>query len=253
MKKQIFLLLFAATLCSWATNAQNKVTIAVAANMQFVMEQLRADFEKESGIKVELITSSSGKLTSQIMEGAPYDIFVSADMHYPEELFKDGFATEAPKPYATGQLVLWTAKSDLILASDLKILLSATIKKIAIANPKTAPYGVAAEEVLKYYKIYDKIKDKLVYGENIGQTEQFIETQAAEIGFIAKSLVLTDQLKGKGNWVDIDPKAYSPITQGAVILKHGKETNSVATRKFYEYLYSSKAKPVFKKNGYIIR
>ena len=157
-----------------------------------------------------------------------------------------------PEVYANGYLVLWTAKNDVKPTSDLGILLSPVVKKIAIANPKTAPYGVAAEDALKYYKIYDKVKDKLVYGENIGQAQQFISSQAADIGFIAKSLVLSDEMKGKGKWVDIESKAYAPIEQGAVILKHGRETNNSSAQKFYDFLYSPQAKSIFKKYGYIV-
>jgi len=253
MKKYIFFLpLLIMMLHAFGVAAADKITVAVAANMQFAMEELKNDFEKKTGITVEMISGSSGKLSSQIIEGAPFDVFVSADMKYPEDLYKKGFATDAPKPYATGQLVLWTTKMDLKLNGDLKILLLAAVKKIAIANPKTAPYGIAAIEALNYYKIYDEVKDKLVFGESIGQTQQFIATQAAEVGFIAKSLVLADELKGQGQWVDVDKKAYSPITQGAVILKHGKETNDNPAQKFYQFLYSAKAKSVFKKYGYIV-
>jgi molybdate transport system substrate-binding protein len=233
-------------------HAQKTVTVAIAANMQFAMEQLKVEFEKETGIKVELITSSSGKLSAQIAEGAPYDVFVSADMKYPQDLYDKGFATGTPKVYAIGQLVLWTSKPGLKPTADLKQLLSPAIKKIAVANPKTAPYGVAAEETLKYYKLYDGLKDKLVYGESIGQTQQFIETQAADIGFIAKSQVLAAEMKGRGAWVEIPGNAYTPIRQGAVILKHGKDTNNAAAGTFYAYIFSDAAQQIFKKFGYIV-
>jgi len=254
MMKRPYTLLLALTLIlsSFTPKTEDKVSVAVAANMQFTMQQLKAEFEKETAIQVDVTVGSSGKLCAQIIESAPFDVFVSADMSYAEELNKKGFAANAPEVYAWGSLVLWTMDNKITPTADLKVLYTPGVKKIAIANPKTAPYGVAAEEALKYYKIYDLVKDKLVYGENIGQTQQFIASQAAEIGFIAKSLVLSDEMKGKGKWVDIDKKTYAPIAQGAVVLKHGRETNNTPSQKFYQFLYSPKAKAIFKKYGYIV-
>ena len=132
------------------------------------------------------------------------------------------------------------------------LTVSDNVKKIAVANPKTAPYGVAAEQILKHYNIYDQVKDKLVFGESITQTNQFILSQSADIGFTAKSVVLSSEMKDKGKWVDLDLKAYSPIEQAAVILKHGTETNKASSEKFYNYLYSKTAEDIFKKFGYLI-
>ncbi|HRI19421.1 MAG TPA: molybdate ABC transporter substrate-binding protein [Panacibacter sp.] len=230
-----------------------KVTVAVAANMQYAMNALKAQFEKETGIKVEVILGSSGKLTQQIQEGAPFDIFISADTKYPQTLWQGKFATDTPKIYANGVLVLWTARNNLKPEVNLQILLMDDVKKIAIANPKTAPYGAAAEEILKRYKLYNTLQKKLVYGESISQTNQFIMSQAADIGFTAKSAVVSDELKGKGSWVEIAHNAYSAIEQAAVILKHGAETNKEASEKFYTYLYSAEAKKIYKRFGYIVK
>ncbi len=243
-----FFLLFA----SPAGYAQKMITVAVAANMRYTIEQLKTIFEKETGISIAIISGASGKLTAQIEEGAPFDVFVSADMNYPEELYKKGYAINEPKCYANGVLVLWTAKTDLNTNNMLQLLKSPEIKKIAIANPNTAPYGMAAEEVLKHYNIYDAVKNKLVLGESIAQTQQFIESQAAEIGFIAKSFVLAPQIKDKGHWLAIDSTTYKPIKQGAVILKHGKDTHYEKSKQFYDFLYSSKIKTILKQSGYIV-
>jgi molybdate transport system substrate-binding protein len=170
-----FYILLLSTVVSFA---QNKLTVAAAANVQFVMAELVKDFESTTGIKTDIILGSSGKLTAQIKEGAPYDIFVSADMKYPEELYKSGFATGSPKVYANGLLVLWTIQTDSKPDADLKILTSNAIKKIAIANPATAPYGEASVEAMNYYKVYDQVKDKLIYGESISQTNQYIITKS---------------------------------------------------------------------------
>ncbi|CAN5656125.1 molybdate ABC transporter substrate-binding protein [soil metagenome] len=230
-----------------------KVTVAVAANMQYPMNKLKATFEQQTGIKVEVILSSSGKLTQQIQEGAPYDVFISADTTYPQTLYKNKFATAPPKVYAKGVLVLWTTSPGIEPTKDLKVLLANNVKKIAIANPKTAPYGVAAETILKHYNIYDKVKDKLVFGESITQTNQFIASQSADIGFTAKSVVLSNEMKWKGRWIDLDINTYTPIEQAAVILKHGSETNKDASENFYNYLYSKTSKEILQSFGYLVK
>ncbi|QEC68072.1 molybdate ABC transporter substrate-binding protein [Panacibacter ginsenosidivorans] len=252
MRKFFFISIMLLALVRVAAQNNKKVTIAVAANMQYAMNALKATFEQQTGIKVEVILGSSGKLTQQILEGAPYDVFISADTSYPQTLHRNKFGTVPPRVYAKGVLVLWTTTPGIVPSKDLKVLLTGNVKKIAIANPKTAPYGVAAEAILKHYNIYDKVKDKLVFGENITQTNQFISSQAADIGFTAKSVVLSDEMKGKGRWIDLDINTYAPIEQAAVILKHGAETNKDASEKFYSYLYSKTAKDIFKQFGYIV-
>lgn len=249
MRKIIFILFVFAV---FQVHAQRKLTVAVAANMQYPIIALKEKFEQETGIKVEVILSSSGKLTQQIQEGAPYDVFVSADTSYPQTLYRKGLATATPQVYAKGVLVLWTMNSNITPVKDLKVLLAQNVKKIAVANPKTAPYGVAAEQIMKHYNLYEQVKNKLVFGESITQTNQFIISQSADIGFTAKSVVLSNEMKGKGKWVDLDLTSYSPIEQAAVVLKHGAETNKAASEKFYKYLYSKTAKEIFKKFGYLI-
>jgi len=251
--KQILLSVVFLLRMLYATAQENKVTVAVAANMQYAANKLKEKFEQETGIKIEIILGSSGKLTQQIMEGAPYDIFISADTKYPSELYKNKFTSDTPRVYAKGLLVLWTNKEGIDPSKDLTVLLSGSVKKIAVANPQTAPYGVAAEEILKHYNLYEKVKSKLVFGESISQTNQFIISQSADIGFTAKSVVLSDEMKGKGKWIDIDSKSYSPIAQAAVILKHGVETNKTLSEKFYNYLYSKTAKDIFRQFGYIVK
>ena len=228
---------------------QKKLTIAVAANMQFAMKELKQNFTQTTGIKCDLIIGSSGKLTAQIKEGAPFDVFVSADIKYPTNLYQSGFTTEKPKIYAFGKLVLWSLNSN--ITPTIELLKSATIKHIAIANPKTAPYGTAAIEALNYYKLLKTVQHKLVYGESISQTNQFIISKAAEIGFTSKSVVLSPEMKGKGNWIAIDEKTYSPIAQGVVILKN-KNNNNANAEKFFRYLFSDSSKAILKKYGYSV-
>jgi len=182
---------------SCKTEKKDSLRIAVASNLQFVIPELVEAFSAKTGLSCEVIIGSSGKLTAQIVEGAPFDLLLSADIKYPNELSNKGFAVDQPTIYAYGALILWTAKEELI--PDLDSLTSKNIAYIAMGNPKTAPYGVAAMQVLMNKEIYDNISDKIVYGESISQTNQFILSQAAELGFTSKSVVLSTQMKNKGS------------------------------------------------------
>ena len=228
---------------------QPKLTIATAANMQFAMKEIIQTFEKETEIACEMVISSSGKLTALIKEGAPYDIFVSANMKYPNELYKSGFTLKQPEIYAYGKLVMWTMRKDIKLSFE--ILEDKHIKNIALANPKTAPYGFSAKEVLINKDIYHKIENKLVFGESVSQTNQFIASGVAEIGFTAKSVVMAPKIKDDNNWIDIDPDLYSPIAQGIVILINRRELLHKA-KKFNEFLISSKGKEILNNFGYSV-
>ena len=229
-------------------NQQSRLTIAAAANMQFAMKDLVKSFTATTGIKCETILGSSGKLTAQIMEGAPFDIFISADIKYPETLSDQGFSKNRPAVYAFGKLVLWSMVEGMI--PSVELLNSPAIEHIALANPKTAPYGQAAIEVLNHYHSLDKTENKLVYGESIAQTNQFIISAAAEVGFTAKSVVLSPAMKGKGKWTELDQTIYSPIAQGVVILKGTKKEKEA--RQFFDFLFSEKGKNILKQFGYAV-
>ncbi len=231
--------------------AQQKIIVAVAANMQYCFKELKNEFEKTNPILVDDVVGASGNLTRQITQGAPFDVFISADTKYPATVYQNHFAAEKPKVYARGVLVLWTTNPGLQLQNGLQFLLSDKIKSIALANPKIAPYGAAAESILKKYNLLDQLKNKLVFGESISQTSQFIASQNADIGFTAKAVVLSDEMKNKGKWIELKHDDYPPILQAAVLLKYGSENHSVAARKFYEFLFSEKAKDIYKKYGYI--
>ena len=233
--------------------------------MQFAIKALTKSFSLETGIECETILGSSGKLTAQIQQGAPFDIFVSADMKYPVELHGRGMTIGQPKVYAYGSLVLWTTRLNKFPTCALNphspqqpnnfptcldsLLSSKTIHHIAIANPKTAPYGLAAVEVLRHYNLFEKVQDKLVYGESIAQTNQFINTQAAELGFTSKSIVLSPGLLNKGIWIDLPSDIHTPITQGIVLLKHAKKRLPQA-QKFNDFLFSPKGKEILNNFGY---
>ena len=246
--KYIILLFF--ILAAGCSKPSDKIIIATAANVQYVMQDIKKEFEKESGKKIEIVVSSSGKLTTQIREGAPFDVFVSADTKYPQEIYAKGGSDEKPKIYALGTLVLWSKN---IPSSDLKIeiLDGEKIKKIAIPNPRTAPYGEAAIQVLEKQKSFVQIKKKLVYGESIAQTAQYITSGSVEAGFNALSVVLSPEMKGKGQWIIVDSTLYKPIEQAAILLKHSENSPKKETsRQFYDFLYSKKGKEIFTKYGY---
>lgn len=228
---------------------ESKLNIAVAANMQFAMKELVNEYEALSGVECQLIISSSGKLTAQIREGAPYDIFVSANMKYPQDLFDAGFTTSKPEVYAYGNLVLWSKTDDMSLSLD--SLNNKMLHHIALANPKMAPYGMAAQEVLENLGLYESLEDKLVFGESIAQCNQFIISKSAEMGFTAKSVVFSQNAKDQGHWIDIDPSLYTPIAQGAVIIKQSELQPEA--KAFYEFLFSEKAAVILKEFGYHIQ
>ncbi len=230
----------------------DKVVVATAANVQFVMQELQMEFEEETDTRLEIVVSSSGKLTAQIREGAPFDIFVSADTRYPQEIYDNGGGEVPPKIYARGTLVLWS--KDSTLTPEIQILTNPEIKKIAIANPETAPYGSAAIQVLQKAKMYDQVKSKLVYGESIAQTTQYIATGAADVGFTALSVVLSPEMKGQGRYTKLDSTDYSAINQAALLLKHSDSSpKKQKSQEFYDFLYSTKAKNIFRKYGYSVK
>jgi len=238
---------FLFTSCQKASS--EKIVIAVAANMQVPMEAIAKEFTEKYGISCELIIGSSGKLTAQIVEGAPYDIFIAANMKYPETVYAKGRALDIPKVYAHGKLVLWSMSQD--ISVSINILRESHIRHIALANPKTAPYGAAAMEVLHHYGLFDMVENKLVYGESIAQTNQFIISKAAQIGFTAMSTVLSPQMKGKGSWIEIDASQYTPISQGVVKLNR-KRTNGKEVQELYDFLFSREAKEILKDFGYLM-
>ncbi|RTE53657.1 molybdate ABC transporter substrate-binding protein [Arenibacter aquaticus] len=230
-------------------DGSKKVTIATAANMRTAMQALVEAYEEKSGVACQVILGSSGKLTAQILEGAPFDVFVAANMSYPEEVYRSGKALGRPKEYAYGKLVLWTMEEQVPVS--IGALSQDRVRHIAMANPKTAPYGVAAKEVLQHYGLYETLSNKLVYGESVAQTDQFITTRSAQIGFTALSSVFSGAMKDKGHWMTIDTTLYSNIGQGVVLVKH-KEGSRSEAQDFYDFLFTFKAKQILKEFGYLI-
>lgn len=228
-----------------------RLMIAVAANVQYAMKDLASAFEQQHRIKIETNVSSSGKLTAQIQQGAPFDLFLSANMKYPQTLYEGGYAVDTPLVYAYGALVLWTLK-DLEMNDEKTVLSAGNFEKLAIANPKNAPYGEQAIRMLEHYQLYEQVEPKLVYGESIAQTNQYIVSRACDLGVTAKSVVLSPDIQGRGRWVEIAAEAYEPIKQGVVITKYGQREHPEAAKAFLDFLFSPEAKAIFKKYGYTL-
>jgi len=228
------------------------LTIAVAANVSYAIEELQKAFSKSHpDTKIRVILGSSGKLTAQIKNGAPYDVFMAANMKYPQSLYADGIATTKPVIYAQGALAMLSHQPQ-DFSKGIALIQSKQIEKIAIANPQTAPYGKATIEAIKNAHIVEGIEKKFVYAESISQTVSYAIT-AADVGFIAKSSLYSPKMsayKKDIHWVEVDPKLYTPINQGIVILKHAKQNAEV--KAFYDFILGTKAKTIMKKFGYIL-
>ncbi len=224
------------------------VHVAVAANFTAPIKQIAAEFEKETGHKVVLSFGASGKFYAQIKNGAPFQLFLSADDEKPAQLVKDGLAVADSRfTYAIGTLVLWSAKPGFVDAKG-EVLNKGTFNKIAIANPKLAPYGTAAIELLTKRGLLAAIAPKFVQGENISQTFQFVSTGNAELGFIALSQVMKDGKVTSGSAWIVPGALHSPIRQDAVLLAVGKD--NAAAKALLDYVKSDKAKKIIRSYGY---
>ncbi|SMP10843.1 molybdate transport system substrate-binding protein [Muriicola jejuensis] len=245
----ILLAVFLWTGCREKQEAGGTLRIAIASNLQYAVDSLVAGFEKEHNIACEVIPGSSGKLFAQIREGAPYDLFLSADLTYPESLFKAGSTLEKPEVFAFGSLVLWTMRPD--IRPSVELLVSDEVRHIALANPRIAPYGRAAQEALEFYGLEEQVRGKLVMGESVAQANQFVQSAAAELGFTSLSTVMSPELRDRGSWVEVDPQAYNPLPHGVVLIQTGQAVKPEA-RKFYRYLFSKEGKAVLKNFGYSV-
>ena len=228
-----------------------EITVAASANLDPVIGKLVSAFNKSSNVTVKKISGSSGKFVTQIENGAPFDVFMSADMQYPEVLFKEGFAVAPPKIYAYGVLVLWTIKP-LDLSRGIDILENSSIEKIALASPRVSPYGREAVHVMKHYEVYLKAEGKLVYGENLSQANTFVMSGAADVGITSKSTVLSDSVGNLAKWVEIPKDSYQAIAQGVVVLSHAKGEAATGAQAFMNFLFTDEAKIIFNESGYTV-
>ncbi len=227
-----------------------EITVAAAADLQFVMQDVSARFQKETGKTVKLIYGSSGNFSQQIQNGAPFDMFFSANLDYAKKLEAAGLTEPGTLyQYATGKIVVWVPNdSKLDLSAGLQALLNPAIKKIAIANPQHAPYGQAAVAAMKKENVYDKIADKLVLGENISQTASFVVSRAADAGIVALSLALSPNMKDKGRYAEIPGADYPPIEQACVILKSSQQ--KATAQSFLNFIKTPAAAELFRTYGF---
>ena len=244
-------LALALTLSAGLCTAQ-EITVAAAADLQFAMQEVGTRFQQESGKTVKLIYGSSGNFAQQLQNGAPFDLFFSANLDYPKQLEAAGLTEPGTfYQYAIGKLVVWVPKdSKLDLSAGLKVLLDPSIKKIAIANPQHAPYGKAAVAALQKESIYDQVKDKFVLGENISQTASFVASGSADVGIIALSLALSPNMKDKGRYAEVPAGDYPAIEQACVIMRSSK--NKDVAQQFEKFIQTPPIKELFKKYGFAI-
>jgi len=243
-------LFFILALSAFPTAAQaEEARAAVASNFLTTFRMLTSDFANKTHHQILIISGSSGKLYAQIQHGAPFDLFFSADQHRPELLEKEGQTIKGSRfPYALGRLTLWSPKPNFIPADGKTALTQEGIRHLAIANPKTAPYGRAAEQTLRSLGLWEQLRPRLVYGENIAQTFQFVSSHNAELGFVARSQVAGSHNQESGSHWDVPPTLHDPIVQEALLLNRGG-TNTAA-RAFLEYIKSPSAQTIIHQQGY---
>lgn len=222
------------------------ITVAAAADLKYAMNEIVDLYmQRHNDVKINTVYGSSGNTFTQISNGAPYDLYYSADIAYPKKLKEMGKAVGEVKPYAIGRIVLWS--NTLSTARGIETLLSPNVKKIAIANPDHAPYGRAAVAALKHYGIYNNVKKKLIYGENISQAAQYVQTQAADVGILALSISSSPALKNSP-FTLIPQVSHAPLVQGYV-----QVTNNPDAADFLLFFESKEANSILKKYGFILQ
>lgn len=250
LRRRVFVLLLALTAVIFAASVEAaqdgaKLTVAAASDMTFALREMVAGFERETGASVSVSLGSTGLLAAQIRNGAPFDVYLAADGSVVDKLAEDGFIIPASiTPYATGVIVLATKAVPGAAVSGFKDLLSPRVKWIALANPSHAPYGKAGKEALMSAGVWDAIKDKVVYGENVSQVLKFVESGSVDAGIIALSVAGSSQLKT----APVDPALYKPIEQAAGVLKTSKE--AATAMKFVRYLTGEQGVEILKKYGF---
>ena len=229
-----------------------EITIAAASDLNFAFKEIVAEYEKTTGNHVKLTLGSSGNFYAQIQNGAPFDLYFSADIAYPRKLEEAGLTVPGSLyQYAVGRIVMWTGNESRIdVTQGFEALRDPTVKKIAIANPKHAPYGRAAVAAMEHAQVYDHVKDKLVLGENISQAAQFVESGAADVGIIALSLALAPPMQAAGHYWEIPADAHPPIVQGAVILMGGK--NQESAKAFLSFIQGAEGQTMMKRYGFVV-
>ncbi len=241
---------FLPLLLLFTTLSAGTVNLALSANVSYAAADLVAAFGKHHpGTKVRVTLGSSGKLTAQILHGAPYTLFLSADMKYPEALYEKGLAVTKPVVYAEGTLALFSKKPR-DFSKGLALLADASVRRIAIANPRSAPYGKAALQAIRSAELPAEVEKKFIYGESVSQTTAYAMT-AADVGLIAASSLHSPKMarfEKRRHWITVDPKLYTPIAQGIVILKKG--AHDPETKAFYDFMLGRESRAILARYGY---
>jgi len=229
-----------------------EILVAAASDLNFAMKEIIAEFEQQTGHRVKLSLGSSGNYYSQIQNGAPFDLYFSADIGYPKKLEEAGLTVPGSLyRYAIGRIVVWTGTaSALDVTKGINVFQEPKIKKIAIANPKHAPYGRAAVAAMEHFKVYDQVKNRLVLGENVSQAAQFIESGACEVGIVALSLALAPTMKARGSYWEIPAEAHPPLEQGAVILR--SSSHQSAAKQFLEFVKGTQGQEIMRRYGFTL-
>lgn len=249
--RRIISALFLCLLAAASPLRGGEITVAAASDLKFAMDELVEAFRKSSGeTKVRVSYGSSGNFHAQIRNGAPYDLYFSADIAYPKRLAEEGLALGGEVfTYGVGRIVVWVPEKSPIRVEELGIRALEQGKKVAIANPRHAPYGAAAAAAMKKLGVYAKVEKRLVLGENIAQTAQFVESGAADIGVIALSLALAPQMKG-GRWWEVPLEAYPRMEQGGMILKMTK--SPAEARAFRDFVLGPEGRAVLERFGFFL-
>jgi molybdate transport system substrate-binding protein len=240
------------TLILTAGASAQELKIAAASDLTLALEKVSSAFKKQTGIQLKVSYGSSGHFFSEIRNGAPFDVFLSADRDYPETLAGSGKTDQGTTIYAQGRLVVWVSARTALApsSSNLDVLTSGLVTKIAIANPEHAPYGRAAVAAMSHYRVYEKVKSKLVLGESVSQAAQFAESGNAEAAMIPMSLVLAESLKKNGHYAIVPPDSYPPLFQAAVVLRSSQYKPEA--HRFVEFLRSASAQKILLEYGFEI-
>ncbi len=231
------------------TASAEEVRVAVATNFQTTLKAIAADFERDTGHTTLVSSGSSGKFYAQIQHGAPFDVFFSADVERPKLLEEAGLAVSGSRfTYAIGRLTLWSSNANMLKHDGPTVLSNGQYTHVAIANPKTAPYGAAAEQTLRNLGLWNDVKERIVQGENIGQTFHFVFSENAQLGFVARAQSIDPKIKGIGSRWDVPADLHKPLRQQAVLLLHGQENE--AAKAFLRYVQSAKARSIIARFGY---
>lgn len=233
--------------------ASREITVAAAADLSSALQEVADNYETRKGVAVKLSFGASGALTQQIQNGAPFDMFFSADMDYPRQLVAGGQAESATLyRYAVGRLILWVPKDSPldVERKGMDVLLDPSVKKISIANPQHAPYGRAAAAALRHYGLYEKVSDRLVIGENISQAAQFVESGNAQVGFVALAHAMAPAMQGKGKYWIVPADAYPTLDQGVVVVSSSR--HKADAMDFLSYLKTPEVTSVLQKYGFTL-